>query len=115
MRDTSCAVVGPAGCIGASPGINVIGAALTAVEMASRLAKGQEIGSMFVTDPQMSEYQLYQEAKRAREALEADDAGGSGRRKAGGGGKKKSAGHLHGRAVEEGSAATPGAATGPAR
>jgi hypothetical protein len=74
MVDKSCAVVGAAGCIGANPGINLIGAALTAAEMAARLAKGQEIGSMFVTDPQPTEYQLYLEAKRAREAKEAEAA-----------------------------------------
>jgi len=74
MRDTSCAVVGEAGCIGANPGINLIGAALTAAEMAARLARGQEIGSLFVTDPQRSEYQLYLEAKRAREAKDAEAA-----------------------------------------
>jgi len=74
MRDTSCAVVGEAGCIGANPGINLIGAALTAAEIAARLARGQEIGSLFVTDPQPSEYQLYKEAKREREAKEAEAA-----------------------------------------
>lgn len=74
MRDTSCAVVGAAGCIGANPGINLLGAALTAAEMAARLAKGQEIGSLFVTDPQRSEYELYVEAKREREAREAEAA-----------------------------------------
>jgi hypothetical protein len=74
MRDTSCAVVGEAGCIGANPGINLIGAALTAAEIAARLARGQEIGSLFVTDPQPSEYQLYVEAKREREAREAEAA-----------------------------------------
>jgi len=67
-------VVGEAGCIGANPGINLIGAALTAAEIAARLARGQEIGSLFVTDPQPSEYQLYQEAKREREAKEAEAA-----------------------------------------
>lgn len=74
MKDTSCAVVGAAGCIGAGAGINLIGAALTAAEMAARLSKGQEIGSMFVTDPQPTEYQLYLEAKRRREAKEAQVA-----------------------------------------
>jgi uncharacterized protein (DUF4415 family) len=74
MADTSCSVVGPMGCIGANPGINLIGAALTAAEMASRLSKGQEIGSMFITDPQPTEYQLYVEAKRRREAEEAEAA-----------------------------------------
>lgn len=68
-HDNSRCVVGPEGC--PSYGINLIGAALTAGEMASRLAKGQEIGSMFITDPHPSEYQLYQEYKREREAAEA--------------------------------------------
>ena len=71
LKDTSCETVGPAGCIGAGAGINLIGAALTAAEMAARLSRGQEIGSMFVTDPQPTEYQLYQEAKQRREAKEA--------------------------------------------
>ena len=74
MVDRSCAVVGEAGCIGANPGINLIGAALTAAEIASRLMKGQEIGSIFVTDPQPTEYELYVEAKRTREAKEAEAA-----------------------------------------
>jgi hypothetical protein len=58
------------GC-GPQAGINLIGAALTAAEIASRLAKGQEVGSMFVTDPHRSEYQLYLEAKKRREDKEA--------------------------------------------
>ena len=70
IRDTSRCVVGPEGC--PSAGVNLIGAALTAAEMASRLAKGQEVGSMFVTDPSPSEYQLYLEARREREAKEAE-------------------------------------------
>ena len=74
MVDNSCAVVGQAGCIGANPGINLIGVALTAAEMAARLAKGESIGSMFITDPQPTEYQLYQEAKRDREAKETEAA-----------------------------------------
>jgi hypothetical protein len=69
-HDNSRCVVGPEGC--PSYGINLIGAALTAAEMASRLAKGKEIGSMFVTDPHPSEYQLYLEFKRDREAAEAE-------------------------------------------
>jgi hypothetical protein len=43
-------------------------------EIADRLSKGQEIGSIFVTEPQTSEYQLYLEAKKEREAKEAADA-----------------------------------------
>jgi hypothetical protein len=71
--DTSCRSVGPMGC-GPPAGINLIGAVLTAAEMAKRLAAGKEIGSMFVTDPSPSEYQLYQEAKHEREAREAQAA-----------------------------------------
>jgi len=74
MRDTSCASVGPMGCMGAGAGVNLLGAALTAAEMAARLATGKEIGSLFVTDPQPTEYQLYVEAKRRREAREAEAA-----------------------------------------
>ena len=57
-----------------SAGINLIGVALTAAQMAERLAKGKEIGSMFVTDPHPSEYQLYVEAKKRREAEEEEKA-----------------------------------------
>src|SRR5688572_1619953 len=71
-KDTSPCVVGPQGC--PSAGVNLIAAALTAAEMAKRLARGEGIGSMFVTDPQLSEYQLYAAVKRAREAEEADKA-----------------------------------------
>ena len=71
--DKSCATVGPMGCRGA-PAINLVAAALVAGQMANRVAKGQEVGSMFKTDPQMSEYQLYLEAKKQREAKEADEA-----------------------------------------
>ena len=69
MKDGTCAV-GPMGC-GPQAGINLLGAALTAAEMAKRLAAGKEVGSMFVTDPHPSEYQLYQAAKARREAEEA--------------------------------------------
>lgn len=72
FRDNSCASVGPAGCMNA--GINLIGAALTAAEMAKRLAEGKEIGSMFITDPTPDEYHLYLDAKRRREEKEAQAA-----------------------------------------
>lgn len=68
-----CAV-GPMGC-GPQAGINLMAAALTAAEMAKRLAEGKEVGSMFVTDPHPTEYQLYQAAKARREAEEQDRAG----------------------------------------
>lgn len=71
FKDNACAV-GPQGC--PSAGINLIGAALTAAEMASRVAKGQEIGSMFKTTPEPTEYDLYVEAKRRREAEAAEAA-----------------------------------------
>jgi len=67
-----CTNVGPQPCTTA--GINLIGAALTAAQMADRLAKGQEVGSMFLTDPHPSEYQLYQMAKARREAEEQERA-----------------------------------------
>ena len=73
MKDTGCAVVGPMGCINGG-GINLIGAALTAVQMASKLARGENIGQMFVTTPEPTEYELYREAKRIREAEEAAKA-----------------------------------------
>jgi hypothetical protein len=70
-KDRSCAVVGPAGCVFDPPGINLLAAAATLEEIADRLSKGKEIGSIFVTDPQMTEYQYYQVAKKEREAKEA--------------------------------------------
>jgi hypothetical protein len=73
LADHSCRVVGPAPCMDA-PMINLLGAAATLSEMADRLSKGEEIGSMFVTDPQPTEYQLYVEAKKEREAKEAEKA-----------------------------------------
>ena len=69
LKDHSCQVVGPAPCMDA-PMINLLGAVATAAEMAERLSKGEEVGSMFVTDPQLTDYQLYLEAKRRREAKE---------------------------------------------
>ena len=64
-----CVTVGPAPCVNA--GINLIAAALTAAEMAKRVATGQEIGSMFKTDPHPDEYRLYLMAKQRREEEEA--------------------------------------------
>lgn len=67
-----CATVGPMPCMNA--GINILAAALTAAEMARRLAKGQEVGSMFLTDPQPDEYHRYLAAKERREAEDAQKA-----------------------------------------
>lgn len=64
--------IGPAPCFNA--GINLIAAAMTAAEMAKRLAEGKEIGTMFVTNPTPDEYHLYLAAKARREAREAEAA-----------------------------------------
>ena len=69
----NCATVGPMGCRGA-PTVNFIAVAAVAAEISERLAKGQEVGSIFETDPHPSEYQLYIEAKKEREAKEAEKA-----------------------------------------
>jgi hypothetical protein len=66
-----CARVGPMGCRGA-PTIDLLAAAVVLEQIGQRLAKGQEVGSMFETDPHASEYQLYLEAKRRREEKEAE-------------------------------------------
>ena len=68
-RISSCGV-GPQPC--GTPGINILAAALTAVEMAKRVAQGKEIGSMFLTTPEPTEYQLYVPAKHRREQREAE-------------------------------------------
>lgn len=65
-----CATVGPFPCL--QGGMNLIGAALTAVEMAKRAATGQDVGKMFLTDPHPDEYQLYLMAKARREAAETE-------------------------------------------
>src|SRR5690349_13852169 len=66
-RDKGC-VIGPMGC--PPQPINLLAAAVTAAQMSARLARGQEIGSMFETTPDPSEYQLYLEAKKRREEKE---------------------------------------------
>jgi hypothetical protein len=71
--DHTCATVGPMGCRG-QPTIDIVTAAAALAMMADRLSKGQEIGSMFETTPAKGEYQLYLEAKKEREAAEADKA-----------------------------------------
>lgn len=73
MKDNPCATVGPMGCRGGA-NIDVVSAALVAAQMLAKAAKGENVGKMFVTDPQPTEYQLYQEAKREREQKEADAA-----------------------------------------
>jgi hypothetical protein len=69
MAVSSCGV-GPMPC--GIPGISLLGAALTAVEMAKRVAQGKEIGSMFKTTPEDDEYHLYLAAKQRREQRDAE-------------------------------------------
>jgi hypothetical protein len=71
--DHSCATVGPMGCRG-QPTIDLIRTVTTLAAIGDRLSKGQEIGSMFQTQPTSSEYQLYLQAKKQREEAEADKA-----------------------------------------
>ena len=73
MADTACASVGPFGCTGGmgGAGIDLIGAAMVLGSMATKAVRGENVGAMFVTDPQRSEYDHYVEAKRLREAREA--------------------------------------------
>ena len=72
--------VGPQPC--SYGGVNLIGVALTAAEMAKRVAKGEEVGSMFKTDPNPTEYQLYLMAKARREQEEVEKAAAEAREKA---------------------------------
>lgn len=73
LVDTSCAAVGPMGCTGGA-GINIVAAAITAATMLQKAVSGENVGEMFITDPQPDEYQLYLQAKRDREAKEAEEA-----------------------------------------
>jgi hypothetical protein len=70
---TACQSVGPWGCTG-TPSINLIAAGMVLATMARRAATGGNVGQMFVTNPQKSEYQLYLEAKARREAREKAEA-----------------------------------------
>jgi hypothetical protein len=79
--DHSCATVGPMGCRGV-PTVNFLAVAAVAAKISERLSKGEEIGSIFETTPSSSEYQLYLEAKRRREAKEARAAAAAAQAKA---------------------------------
>jgi len=76
LVDNSCASVGPMGCRGGA-GINVVAAAITAATMLKKAVNGENVGEMFITDPEPDEYQLYVQAKREREAKEAEQAAGA--------------------------------------
>lgn len=86
FADHSCATVGPMGCRG-TPTVNLLAVAATAAEIAQRLSKGQEIGSIFQTQKVSTDYELYLIAKREREAKEAEAAAKAARAKAEGAAK----------------------------
>lgn len=69
FADHSCANVGPMGCRG-TPTLNMIAVAATAAEISKRMAKGQEIGSVFETQKSSTDYQYYQMAKKERQEKE---------------------------------------------
>lgn len=69
--NTGCPV-GPMGC--QTAGINLLAAGITAITMAEKAVKGENVGEMFITDPHPTEYQLYQMAKQRREEREAEAA-----------------------------------------
>ena len=70
FKQNDCATIGPMGCRG-GPTFDLLAATMTAAEIAARLAQGQEIGSMFVTTPEASEYDYYKQAKHERETKKA--------------------------------------------
>lgn len=67
--DNSCQTVGPMGCRGAVA-IDLLGAGVAIAKMADKISKGASVGSLFATTPNPSEYELYLQAKREREARE---------------------------------------------
>lgn len=81
FADHSCANVGPMGCRG-TPTVDLVAVAATVAKISQRLAKGQEVGSVFQTEKASSDYQLYQMAKQEREAKEAAAAGRAAKAKA---------------------------------
>ena len=73
FKQDSCATVGPMGCRG--QGIfDIPSAAIATVQMVAKAAKGEDVGKMFQTDKQLSEYELYLLAKAQREAREEEEA-----------------------------------------
>jgi len=68
-----CATIGPMGCRGQVT-VDAFTAAAVLAQMAARLSQGQPIGPMFKTQPTETEYQLYLDAKKQREAEELSKA-----------------------------------------
>jgi hypothetical protein len=61
-----------------APTIDLLRAATVAATMAGKAMKGENIGKMFVTRPELSEYELYRIAKREREEAEKKAVGTAG-------------------------------------
>ena len=81
FTQNDCATVGPMGCRGGVM-IDFATAAAALAKMAAVASQGGNVGKMFVTTPEMSEYQLYVEAKKRREAKEAAAAAAAAKAKA---------------------------------
>ena len=72
LVDTATPVGPPVGCPMGLGCVNLMGVALTAAQMAGRLAKGQDVGSVFRTGDGSTEYQYYKLAKMERERRERE-------------------------------------------
>jgi hypothetical protein len=81
MKQNDCATVGPMGCR-FQPTVDFVSAAAALAKMAATISQGGNVGKMFVTTPELSEYQLYVEAKKRREAKEAQAAAAAAKAKA---------------------------------
>ena len=66
---TLCEHIG--GC-SALESLNIVNTALIAAQLLARAAQGESVGDMFKPQPEPTEYQLYLDAKRNREAREAE-------------------------------------------
>jgi hypothetical protein len=73
FKQDDCATVGPMGCRG-GPAIDIPSAAIAAAQMVAKAVNGENVGEMFKTDKQLSEYELYLLAKAEREAREDEEA-----------------------------------------
>jgi len=73
FKRDECATVGPMGCRGQGV-IDIPTAAIAAVQMIAKAVDGKNVGEMFQTDKQLSEYEIYLLAKAEREAREEEEA-----------------------------------------
>ena len=73
FKRDECATVGPMGCRGQGV-IDIPTAAIAAAQMVAKAVNGEDVGKMFQTDRQLSEYELYLLAKAEREAREEEEA-----------------------------------------